>query len=63
MSYVADKLGIDGHTQTDTDRQTEARNDNTQRPKLASCKMEELLDFIIFCYYSGRGYPAVCYNL
>ena len=39
MSYRADKLWVDAHTQTHT--QTDAGNDNTQRPKLASCKNEE----------------------
>ena len=34
MSYRADKLVID--TRTDTHTQTDAGNDNTQRPKLAS---------------------------
>ena len=33
MSYRADKLGVDAHTQTHT--QTVAGNDNTRRPKLA----------------------------
>ena len=34
MSYRADKLMIDGHTDT----HIHAGNDNTQRPKLASGK-------------------------
>ena len=36
MSYRADKLVIDARTDTHT--QTDAGNDNTQRPKLASGK-------------------------
>ena len=36
MIYRADKLGVDAHTRTHT--QTDAGNDNTQRPKLASSK-------------------------
>ena len=39
MSYGADKLGVDGHTQ----RQTDAGNDNTRRPKLASGKNVKLV--------------------
>ena len=34
MGYGADKLGVDGHTH----RQTDAGNDNTRRPKVASGK-------------------------
>ena len=34
MSYRADKLGVDAHARTHT--QTDAGNDNTRRPKLAS---------------------------
>ena len=38
MSYRADKQVIDTHTQTHghTDRHTDAGDDNTRRPKLAS---------------------------
>ena len=36
MSYCADKLGVDAHTRTH--KQTDAGNDNTRRPKLASGK-------------------------
>ena len=38
MSYRADKLVIDGHTDTDTHIHTQAGKDNTWRPKLASGK-------------------------
>ena len=37
MSYGADKLGFDAHTHAHT--QTDASNDNTRRPKLASGKI------------------------
>ena len=36
MSYHADKLRVDAHARTHT--QTDAGNDNTRRPKLASGK-------------------------
>ena len=36
MSYRADKQVIDTHTHGHTDRHTDAGDDNTQRPKLAS---------------------------
>ena len=36
MSYHADKLGVDAHARTHT--HTDAGNDNTRRPKLASGK-------------------------
>ena len=36
MSYRADKLRVDAHARTHT--QTDAGNDNTRRPKLASVK-------------------------
>ena len=38
MSYRADKQVIDTHTHGHTDRHTEAGDDNTHRPKLASGK-------------------------
>ena len=38
MSYRADKLMIDGHTDTQTHIHTHAGKDNTRRPKLASGK-------------------------
>ena len=38
MSYRADKQVITAHTDGRTDTQTDAGNDNTQRPKLASGK-------------------------
>ena len=38
MSYRADKLVLDGHTDTRTDTHTHAGNDTTRRPKLASGK-------------------------
>ena len=36
MSYPADKLGVDTRTHREADRQTDAGNDNTRKPKLAS---------------------------
>ena len=36
MSYCADKQVITAHTDGRTDTQTDAGNDNTQGPKLAS---------------------------
>ena len=44
MSYRADKQVIDTHTQTHghTDRHTDAGDENTRRPKLASGKNEAL---------------------
>ena len=45
MSYRADKLVIDARTDTHT--QTDAGNDNTRRPKLASGKkMKELKYYV-----------------
>ena len=38
MSYRADKRVITAHTDGRTDTQTDAGNDNTRRPKLASGK-------------------------
>ena len=38
MNYRADKLMIDGHTDTHTHTHTHTGNDNTRRPKLASGK-------------------------
>ena len=38
MSYGADKLVIDGHTDTHTRARARAGNDNTRRSKLASGK-------------------------
>ena len=38
MSYRPDKLVIDTHTHTHTHRPTDAGDDNTRRPKLASGK-------------------------
>ena len=38
MSYRADKQVITAHTDGRTDTQTDAGNDNTRRPKLASSK-------------------------
>ena len=38
MSYRADKHVITAHTVGRTDTQTDAGNDNTRRPKLASGK-------------------------
>ena len=38
MSYRADKQVITAHTDGRTDTQTDAGNDNTRRPKLASGK-------------------------
>ena len=44
MSYRADKLGVDAHARTHT--QTDAGNDNTRRPKLASGKNYEYSKWI-----------------
>ena len=51
MSYRADKLGVDAHAQTHT--QTDAGNDNTRRPKLASGnKMDNNeTSFLLKTYY------------
>ena len=38
MSYRADKQVIDTHTHRHTDSYTDAGDDNTRRPKLASGK-------------------------
>ena len=38
MSYRADKQVITAHTDGRTDTQTDAGNDNTRRPKVASGK-------------------------
>ena len=40
MIYGADKLGVDRHTQTDTHRQTDASNDNTQGQNWPRVKMK-----------------------
>ena len=40
MSYRGDKQVITAHTDGRTDTQTDAGNDNTRRPKLASGKNE-----------------------
>ena len=48
MSYGADKLKVDAHTITHTHRttQTDAGDNNTQRPELASGKREREIKFI-----------------
>ena len=38
MNYGVDKLVIDAYKHTDTDRETDAGNGNTRKPKLASDK-------------------------
>ena len=58
MSYRADKLGVDAHTRTHT--QTEAGNDNTRRPKLASGKNGCCLVFNVLLFRaspSGENSP------
>ena len=46
MSYRADKLVIDTHTRTH--RPTDADDDNTRRPKLASGKNSKAMLVFIF---------------
>ena len=43
MSYRADKLVIDGHTDTHTHTHTHAGNNNSRRPKLASGKKQNMV--------------------
>ena len=53
MIYGTDKLGVDRHIHTDTHRQTDAGNDNTWRPKLASGN-EVNFDFEVKFDLSGQ---------
>ena len=46
MSYRADKQVLTAHTDGRTHRQTDAGNDNTRRPKLASGKNVAFVDTI-----------------
>ena len=58
MSYDADKLGVDIHIQTHG--QTDAGNDNTRRPKLASVKNVNPSLYVSLKPQAGNWYPGVC---
>ena len=65
MSYRAEKQVLTAHTDEWTHRQTDAGNDNTRRPKLASGKdgktpgtdglNVEFYTFFFFFFWGGGG--------